>query len=564
MPELSGVPSRQRLPIDQATWLHIATVGAARAAGYMVGKDELRAAIEDYVIRAVARSPGVDPRQQGVRFVPELYDQVIERVYRMPKAEFETTVGEILLKDKFLADLVDTSRFSKDRQEAYDAWKETRERVDLSFAAVPAAQFKDAVAKEEETRSAVAAQTDLLGKVVAAALDVRRITEVVKDFLAANKALPVDANELVTKDPSRRALNGKLPVDPWGKVYAYAKDGEAFHVTSSGPDGTPGTPDDVGTATLELLNGLGVLRRVGDALASWHATTNAWPAALLDMTKAPTPADASKVAPPPPLPASSVPKDPWGHELVYEAAGPTLLSTGPDGVRGTPDDLTAEVSATSVRVALPAAFAPYRLAGSVDAWGRPLDVQLKTANPLMFEAVSLGADGVASDDDVKDGNGVDLQSFYNRVRLDFRLPQRREFEAVYVIPALVSDEAFAEAWKRYPQYRPRGAGGVGPLPPDGLLHEEGRRGEGREGRRPRGPGEGLCGRAADGPEDPQADPRRREGARRCRPATTSATARTSRRPSRGCRRPTRTRSSRPTSRRAGAAWCCATSSSRRP
>lgn len=38
-----------------------------------------------------------------------------------------------------------------------------------------------------------------------------------------------------------------------------------------------------------------------------------------------------------------LPKDPWGHDYVYELAGerPEVRSWGPDGAAGTNDDLTA-------------------------------------------------------------------------------------------------------------------------------------------------------------------------------------------------------------------------------
>lgn len=37
----------------------------------------------------------------------------------------------------------------------------------------------------------------------------------------------------------------RLPVDPWGHPYRYVAEGRGFHVFSCGPDGKPGTADDI-------------------------------------------------------------------------------------------------------------------------------------------------------------------------------------------------------------------------------------------------------------------------------------------------------------------------------
>ena len=102
---------------DLKSWTHIATVEAAKAAGYGVSEEELQQGIEAFVTRAwQAEGHGV------VMFSPELYDKILGIHYRGgAKADFEETVKEILLKDKFLAPLVDSMRFSKSREEALAA-----------------------------------------------------------------------------------------------------------------------------------------------------------------------------------------------------------------------------------------------------------------------------------------------------------------------------------------------------------------------------------------------------------------------------------------------------------
>ncbi len=454
-------PNKERLSIDMATWAHIATVGAARAAGYEVGPDEVRAGIRKFVERVTQRQDG----RGGRPFSPELYEQVLAQLFRGSRTDFEATVGEILLKDKYLAPWVDGARFSRDRDEAFAAWKAEKERVDLEFAAVPAAQFAERVKLEEETRSTVARQTTALENLVTAKFEIGRIAGVVEAAkVAANGVLPKDTAALLASETGKKSLNGKMPLDPWGKPaegskpkepgnpYVYVATGESFTITSFGPDRKEGTPDDVTRATVAIVDSLTGLRRTADALVAWRNTTENWPTALPELTKVPPPAAGKKVAPPP---LATLPKDSWDREFVYEPAGPVLLSLGADGQRATPDDLVTTITSDRSTVAVPAALAPFIADGLKDAWGVAIDVQLGHANPVRFEARSAGPDGkFATADDVFEGNELDLLTFYNRVRMDYRLPERRHFEALYVIPCLVPDETFAAAWAKFAEFRP--------------------------------------------------------------------------------------------------------------
>ena len=451
--ELAHQDREERQRSEFATWQHIAAVGAAEAAGYRVGAEELQEAVKEMVVRGAARRMNVDPALQGVRFSRELYEQVVQRLYRGTKADFERTVREIVLKDKYLAPIVEAQRFTADPSETYERWKSSRERVDLQYAAVPASAFQAGVDATEATRTAIGTVNAKLQSVVASVLQVRRVTDVAGQWKAQNgDQWPADAADLLAKEPGRRSLAGKMPVDGWGKTLVYAKTADGAQVSSVGPDGQAGTPDDLGLPIVEAVTTLGALHRTGDALMSWRKTAGAWPATLAELTR-PPPAVEGKPAQPAFL--VEVPKDAWGRELVWEPAGPALVSSGADGQRGTSDDVSAEIVESTIRIPAPASILAF--AGDVgkDAWGKDLRVVLRSANPITLGAVSAGPDGVpANADDVVTGNTNDLQSYFNFVKPEFRLSLRREFEALYVIPALVPDEIFAEAWKRFPEHRP--------------------------------------------------------------------------------------------------------------
>lgn len=440
------------------TWTHIVAVKAAEAAGYRVGDEELREGIQELVMRAQMTRPGMSPRDQGLRYSAQMYDEVIgylgrfSRSSQYTRAQFETTVREILLKDKFLGDVVALQRHTLSREKAYEEWKATRQRVDLAFAAVPAAQFVAEAGLEETTRTAVGAQADAVRRLADAAKDVRRITTVVELAAKTNGAVPADVGELLGKDPGRSQVGVEMPKDPWGQPFAYAKVGDVGRVTSAGPDQKPGSADDVGLDVVETLDAAGTVRRTADAVMRWRETTKAWPTALADLMKAPA-VEPGKPAVSAPL--AEVPKDPWGKELVWDAATTTLRSSGPDGAAGTPDDVATELVGETLRVGWPARLAVFVLDGSKDAWGRALALRVTSGNPLAFEVSSAGADGAdGTDDDVKTGNKDAIEAWYASVKFDYRLPPRRELEVLYAVPVLVPDAILTEAWKRFPDWRP--------------------------------------------------------------------------------------------------------------
>jgi len=452
-PDIGVVDGKDRMNYEAATWAHIATVASAEDAGYRVGDQELAEGIRNIVTRAQLMG-GRRPEQGGLSFTPALYDRVLQVTgYRQPKADFERTVREILLKDKYLTPILDSLRFSEDRASAYDQWKAGRERVDLRFAAVSAKQFADRVAKEEATRSTIARQSELFQRLVSSAQEGRRVLQRAQEHKEKNGAFAKDEAELVSKEPGKVAFpGGKLPNDGWGKPFAYALVGDAPTVVSAGPDGQAGTADDVGAEVLDVLQALGTLRTVGDAAHTWQGVAKAWPAALPELTTAPKPPEAGPAVG---APLATLPKDPWGRELAYDPAGPVLLSTGPDGARGTADDVVAELKVDGVRVPVPERLAPFLVRDAKDAWDRPFLVQLRVASPLAFETTSTGPDGaLGGDDDLKEGNGLDLQAFFTGIALEYRLPPRHEFEMLHAAPVLIPDEILAKAWKAHPEWRP--------------------------------------------------------------------------------------------------------------
>jgi hypothetical protein len=70
---------------------------------------------------------------------------------------------------------------------------------------------------------------------------------------------------------------------------------------------------------------------------------------------------------------------------------------------------------------------------------------------------SAGEDGKPkTDDDVTSGNATDIQVFYYQIqnRPEFTVPWKREFESLWAILPLVSDEALKRAWEKNPEWRP--------------------------------------------------------------------------------------------------------------
>jgi general secretion pathway protein G len=96
----------------------------------------------------------------------------------------------------------------------------------------------------------------------AAAMTLRELERGLLLFEADAGRLPTDAEGLaaLTARPAAAPFwDGpyvrRPATDPWGNRYAYSAAGRPWRVTSHGPDGTPGTPDDVAPRTLNCATG---------------------------------------------------------------------------------------------------------------------------------------------------------------------------------------------------------------------------------------------------------------------------------------------------------------------
>jgi hypothetical protein len=448
-------------PVEE-TWAHLMLVHAARESGYRVSDDELAGGIRRLL------SGGRRGAEADLLFDPKLYDRFVREYYRGTKLDFERTLREVMLKDKFLANVVDAGLLSESFEEAYEGFKGTRERVDLAYAGVPVAQLEERARVTEDARSVLADQERRLQDVAAAARAVRDATARVEDeWKGAHGAYPKDEAELLAGRDGKPAGFEKMPEDPWKRPLRYATSGEDATFTSAGADAEDAA-DDVAIADVRELQALGVLHAAATALVEWQGATKSFPDSLDRLTTVPESADGRRTLPP--LPA--VPKDPWGRELVYEpgaatppgdgpdpapAAKPVLLSTGADGERGTADDLAAEVSPGKA-VVRPGPRISRFLLDRLDPWGHAPVVSLRAPDTWAFRVSSPGPDGVLGNEDDLEGNANDLRMFFESVSLEFELEARREFEAVYVHFPRVPDEIFRAAWDRFPKYRPKEEG----------------------------------------------------------------------------------------------------------
>src|SRR5205085_6969781 len=121
---------------------------------------------------------------------------------------------EYLLKDKYFGDLLALEHHTVDRAAAFELWKATRQRLDLAYASVAADPFRERTEREEATRSAIAAQADVLKKLGDAGRDLRRAKTLLDKWHDANKSWPADSKELLEKEPGKRDFGGKLENDP--------------------------------------------------------------------------------------------------------------------------------------------------------------------------------------------------------------------------------------------------------------------------------------------------------------------------------------------------------------
>jgi general secretion pathway protein G len=84
---------------------------------------------------------------------------------------------------------------------------------------------------------------------LAAKVDTRTLREVLNRYKIDNRRFPTEAEGLAALTNSEKRYLDKLPVDPWGQPYRYANPGkrQEVEVFSYGPDGKPGTDDDIGS-----------------------------------------------------------------------------------------------------------------------------------------------------------------------------------------------------------------------------------------------------------------------------------------------------------------------------
>lgn len=83
----------------------------------------------------------------------------------------------------------------------------------------------------------------------AASLDITILLSALQLYKFDNKRYPSEAEGLATLTASPRRYLQKLPTDPWGRPYQFANPGKKgeIDVFSRGPDGVPGTEDDLGS-----------------------------------------------------------------------------------------------------------------------------------------------------------------------------------------------------------------------------------------------------------------------------------------------------------------------------
>ncbi|MFN3244026.1 MAG: type II secretion system protein GspG [Planctomycetota bacterium] len=88
-------------------------------------------------------------------------------------------------------------------------------------------------------------------RIAKAGSEVRVIAGAVRTFYAKNGRLPDKLEDLATRDEKGRSELEELPTDPWGNHYVLVEGDtpRAFRVRSNGPDGKPGTADDIDNAS---------------------------------------------------------------------------------------------------------------------------------------------------------------------------------------------------------------------------------------------------------------------------------------------------------------------------
>jgi hypothetical protein len=78
-----------------------------------------------------------------------------------------------------------------------------------------------------------------------ALLGLRQLADATLLFQKLRGELPASLAELTAKDERGNAFLASLPKDPWGNDYMLHVDGAKWWIASAGPDGAPGTADDL-------------------------------------------------------------------------------------------------------------------------------------------------------------------------------------------------------------------------------------------------------------------------------------------------------------------------------
>ena len=427
---LRQAPADERM---RGTWNHVLGTEAARAAGYEVGEEwQLKAAVQ----RAV------ESVMRGMPYNDATYDRFIRETYRRPSKDFEQVIREIVMKDAFVRPLIETPRFGISYEQAYETWKNLVERVELEYVALAGPDYNVPALKRERTRDRIGAQLGLLDDVSRTARDLAKLAARVDGWRGSHDgAAPETLDELT--DTRRK--------DAWGNEFRYAPTEGGYDLRSAGPDAAFDSSDDVTPRTVAQIKTRAALREVGAALRRWREATEAWPETLDAMREAPTEGALA--------PLTGTARDVWENPLVYDASGdvPTLSSSGPDGEAGTADDIPAVVTTDGVLVPPGRELVAYLLDEDKDVWERPFRIDL--AHPLTWQwsVVSAGADGeFGTEDDLSTGNHAEIEAFYEQpgVKIEFEVPEKKEFEAISVHLPLVPDETLAWLLETYPRHRP--------------------------------------------------------------------------------------------------------------
>ena len=441
--------NNQELIPEQMVYSHRVAIDAAKEAGYKAGPKQISRAVKELVSRTTGMAASNVVYQRFLR----------DRYPGGTAADFRRMTKELVLKDMFLAPLIDTERFAITWEEAYEQWKKTRERVDLEYVALDGSQFADVVALEEKTRSVLSRFETAVGDMRAALVLVRRTHGGIAGWRKENPDAewPGDFAALV----EAKALQRIPEADPWGNELHFAGlDGAEFDLRSVGPDGKHGTDDDVRLALEQSTQTYGAMVDVVRATLESYGATKEWPADLATLRK---PIGEGL----PPLKADA--KDGYGKELRYEAASgdgtPAVVSAGPDGTFGNDDDIRVQVEADAdpKTVSLPATDVVTTWLPKdddsipLDGYGNAPVVSIQGASPLLLKVTSNGPDGVfGNDDDISGGNEQGLRLFFQDPDITEKvaIPQRREFEALYVHLPLFPDSVLEKLWNDKPEFRP--------------------------------------------------------------------------------------------------------------